>query len=90
MYVTFDAHICLFQTFCKALMLLRNKGLMPATVILELFFELFRCDDKLLRKTLYNYIVQDIKNINAKHKNAKLNTVSLVYLPVQFLDCRIK
>ncbi|CAH1776930.1 unnamed protein product [Owenia fusiformis] len=58
----------------KALMLLRNKGLIPATTILEQFFGLFRCKDKLLRKTLYSYIIQDIKNTNAKHKNAKLNT----------------
>jgi len=59
--------------FCRALMLLRNKNLMPVTTLLELFFELFRCKDKILRKTLYNYIIQDIKNINAKHKNSRLN-----------------
>ncbi|KAK2165091.1 hypothetical protein LSH36_55g08041 [Paralvinella palmiformis] len=58
---------------CKALILLRNKGHISATVVLELFFGLFRCKDKLLRKTLFNYIVQDIKNVNSKHKNAKLN-----------------
>ncbi|OWF43788.1 protein SDA1 homolog [Mizuhopecten yessoensis] len=62
------------MTFCKALILLRNKSLIPATGVLELFFELFRCQDKLLRKTLYSYIVSDIKNVNFKHKNAKLNT----------------
>ena len=68
-----------FQNLCKALILLRNKGLMPATSLLELFFELFRCQDKLLRKTLYNYIIQDIKNVNSKHKETKLNTVSLCF-----------
>ena len=52
---------------------------MPATSLLELFFELFRCQDKLLRKTLYNYIIQDIKNVNSKHKDTKLNTVSLCF-----------
>lgn len=66
----------IFQTLCKALILLRNKGLVPATSVLELFFEMFRCQDKLLRKTLYTYIVNDIKNVNTNHKNAKLNTVS--------------
>ncbi|GLD55455.1 protein SDA1 homolog [Lates japonicus] len=40
----------------------------------QLFFELLRCHDKLLRKTLYTHIVADIKNINAKHKNNKVNT----------------
>ena len=44
--------------------------------LLELFFALFRCKDKLLRQLLYSHIVTDIKNINAKHKNNKVNTVS--------------
>ncbi|XP_019389799.1 PREDICTED: protein SDA1 homolog [Crocodylus porosus] len=63
------------MTFCKALILLRNKNLINPTSLLELFFELLRCHDKLLRKTLYTHIVTDIKNINAKHKNNKVNTV---------------
>lgn len=49
--------------------------MVQANIILELFFKLFRCQDKLLRKTLYTYIVSDIKNVNTKHKNAKLNSV---------------
>lgn len=63
------------MTFCKALILLRNKDLINPTGLLELFFELLRCHDKLLRKTLYTHIVADIKNINAKHKNNKVNTM---------------
>ncbi|XP_025088125.1 protein SDA1 homolog [Pomacea canaliculata] len=62
------------MTFVKALIMLRNKGLIQATTVLELFFRLFRCQDKLLRKTISNYIISDIKNINSKHKNLKLNT----------------
>ncbi|KAJ6657515.1 hypothetical protein lerEdw1_002450 [Lerista edwardsae] len=62
------------MTFCKALILLRNKNLINPTSLLELFFELLRCHDKFLRKTLYTHIVTDIKNINAKHKNNKMNT----------------
>uniref|UniRef100_A0A8C3L0C8 Protein SDA1 n=1 Tax=Chrysolophus pictus TaxID=9089 RepID=A0A8C3L0C8_CHRPC len=62
------------MTFCKALMLLRNKNLINPTSLLELFFQLLRCHDKLLRKTLYTHIVTDIKNVNAKHKNNKINT----------------
>uniref|UniRef100_A0A8C9CY74 Protein SDA1 n=1 Tax=Panthera leo TaxID=9689 RepID=A0A8C9CY74_PANLE len=63
------------MTFCKALILLRNKNLINPSSLLELFFELLRCHDKLLRKTLYTHIVTDIKNINAKHKNNKVNMV---------------
>ncbi|NXX93439.1 SDA1 protein, partial [Centropus bengalensis] len=62
------------MTFCKALILLRNKNLIHPTTLLELFFHLLRCHDKLLRKTLYTHIVSDIKNVNAKHKNNKVNT----------------
>ncbi|KAL3880573.1 hypothetical protein ACJMK2_032804 [Sinanodonta woodiana] len=62
------------MSLCKALILLRNQGLISATGVLELFFEMFRCQDKLLRKTLYSYIVTDIKNVNLRHKNSKLNT----------------
>ncbi|CAI9610538.1 unnamed protein product, partial [Staurois parvus] len=62
------------MTLCKALIMLRNKDLISPAVLLELFFELLRCHDKLLRKTLYTHIVTDIKNINAKHKNNKVNS----------------
>lgn len=71
------------QTICKSLIILRNRDLVSPTVILEQFFELFRCQDKVLRKTLYAYIVQDIKNVNQKHKNVKLNSVS--FLIIKFL-----
>jgi len=54
---------------------LRNKSLLEPTALLSLFFELLRCQDKILRQFLQTHIVTDIKNINAKHKNAKVNTV---------------
>lgn len=38
-----------------------------------MFFTLFKCKDKALRELLYNHIVNDIKNANAKAKNNKLN-----------------
>ncbi|KAH8416187.1 hypothetical protein KR222_010114 [Zaprionus bogoriensis] len=60
--------------FVKALILLRNKNLVPALDILELFFHLLRCQDKNLRTFLQTHIVQDIKNMNAKHKDMKLNS----------------
>ncbi|XP_034475818.1 protein SDA1 homolog [Drosophila innubila] len=60
--------------FVKALILLRNKNLVPALDILELFFQLLRCQDKNLRTFLQTHIVTDIKNMNAKHKDMKLNS----------------
>lgn len=62
------------MTFCRALILLRNKNLLAPTDLLELFFQLLRSEDKALRSFLEMHIITDIKNINAKHKNAKLNT----------------
>ncbi|CAL8279001.1 unnamed protein product [Merluccius merluccius] len=75
------------MTFCKALILLRNKDLINPTGLLELFFELLRCHDKLLRKTLYTHIVADIKNINAKHKNNKVNTTLQNFMYTMLRDC---
>ncbi|XP_050295760.1 protein SDA1 homolog [Anthonomus grandis grandis] len=62
------------MNLCKALILLRNKNLLAPTDLLELFFQLLRCQDKSLRQFLETHIITDIKNLNLKHKNAKLNT----------------
>ena len=65
------------NSFVKALILLRNTNLIPALDLLEMFFRLLRCPDKHLRTILQNHIIQDIKNMNAKHKDMKLNSVRL-------------
>lgn len=65
-----------FQAFCKGLTVLRNKNQLAPTDLLSLFFNLLRCQDKNLRTFLETHIISDIKNLNSKHKNAKLNTVS--------------
>ncbi|XP_062577170.1 protein SDA1 homolog, partial [Saccostrea cucullata] len=74
------------MTFCKAMILLRNKNMLEASSMLELFFKLFRCQDKLLRKTLYSYIVNDIKNVNKKHKNTKLNSTLQSFMYTMMKD----
>ncbi|XP_055387301.1 protein SDA1 homolog [Condylostylus longicornis] len=60
--------------FVKGLILLRNKNLLPALDLLELFFQLLRCPDKKLRTFLETHIINDIKNMNAKQKDMKLNS----------------
>ncbi|XP_063698519.1 protein SDA1 homolog [Culicoides brevitarsis] len=62
------------NTFCRALILLRNKQLVSALDLLELFFQLLNCQDKNLRSFLETHIITDIKNMNAKHKDMKLNS----------------
>ncbi|KAL6050506.1 hypothetical protein QOT17_019758 [Balamuthia mandrillaris] len=59
------------RALVKALILMRNKDLLPPTSLLRLFFMLFRCHDKALRSLLYTHIVSDIKNLNQKQKNHK-------------------
>lgn len=61
------------NSFCRALILLRNKNLISPLDLLELFFQLLRCPDKELRKFLENHIITDIKNMNSKQKDMKLN-----------------
>ena len=52
----------------------RHKGLLSPSDLLQLFFELFKCQDKTLRSFLRDHIVTDLKNTNAKHKDVKLNS----------------
>eukprot|EP00049_Salpingoeca_infusionum_P011486 m.199465 g.199465 ORF g.199465 m.199465 type:complete len:726 (+) comp14947_c0_seq1:78-2255(+) len=61
------------HTLCRTLMLVRNKGLLTSSALLQLFFKLFRVPDKLLRETLYRHIVNDIRKLNQKHRNNAVN-----------------
>jgi len=62
------------MSICRTLILLRNKNLLEPMDLLPLFFKLFQCQDKRLRKCLQQNIIADIKNMNVKRKNNKLNT----------------
>lgn len=55
---------------------------------MSLFFDLFRCQDKHLRQYLKQHIINDIKNINSKNKNIKVNTVC-TSLQVSYLSNEI-
>lgn len=77
------------MTFCRALILLRNKGLLQPTDLLELFFNLLRCQDKPLRAFLKNHIIQDIKNTNAKRRDAKLNSTLQNFMFVMLKDSHL-
>ncbi|KAH8277739.1 hypothetical protein KR018_004434 [Drosophila ironensis] len=76
--------------FVKALILLRNKNLVPALDILALFFQLLRCPDKNLRTFLQTHIVTDIKNMNAKHKDMKLNSSLQAFMYSMLKDANPK
>ena len=61
-------------SFCRALILLRHKDLLAPVDLLQLFFDLLRCQDKSLRKFLTDHIISDLKSVNSKHKDVRLNT----------------
>ncbi|CAF4513540.1 unnamed protein product [Rotaria sp. Silwood2] len=59
----------------RALILMRNRGLIDCISLCELFFlRLLQCKDRLLRVTIQAHIINDIKKQNEKHKNHKLNS----------------
>lgn len=78
------------NTFCRALILLRNKNLISPLDLLELFFQLLRCPDKALRVFLENHIITDIKNMNAKHKDMKLNSTLQNFMYTMLKDSNPK
>uniref|UniRef100_A0A8C3I306 Protein SDA1 n=1 Tax=Chrysemys picta bellii TaxID=8478 RepID=A0A8C3I306_CHRPI len=67
------------MTFCKALILLRNKNLINPTSLLELFFELLRCHDKLLRKTLQNFMYTMLRDSNPTAAKISLDVMIELY-----------
>jgi len=73
-------------SICRALILLRNKSLIAPAELHKLFFNLLRCQDKSLRSFLKDNIVNDIKNINAKGKDHKLNAALQNYMFTMLKD----
>lgn len=77
-------------SFCKALILLRNKNLLSPYDLLQLFFQLLRCQDKHLRVFLQTHIITDIKNINSKQKDMKLNSMLQNFMYTMLKDTNAK
>nr|CCA26051.1 SDA1 family protein putative [Albugo laibachii Nc14] len=61
------------KTLVQSLVLLCSHKLMDAIVLLKLLFELFRCPDKRLRDLVHKYILAEIRKLNAKSSNVKVN-----------------
>lgn len=57
----------------QALILLRNREMLDPLYLIKLSFKLFSIQDKTLRKSLYEYITNDIKTMNMNTHNDKLN-----------------
>lgn len=58
---------------CKALMILRSRSYVSLQELLPLFLELSRCPDKLLKAYIKQNIISDIRSMNKKSRNEKIN-----------------
>ena len=61
------------RSVVAALILLRNRDLVPATTVLPTFFRLFRVADKELRANVFQHIVADIRSVNVTRRDDRLN-----------------
>ena len=57
------------MTLVTCLKIMRGKEIVPAAAVLPVFFKLFRCKDKELRRFLHGCIVGDLKELNKKAKS---------------------
>ena len=70
---------------CKSLIILRNRELYQPVLLMKLFFELLSCPDKALRELLKLHIISDIRNINVRHRNNKMNRAIQVFIQTMLL-----
>lgn len=78
------------MALCKSLILLRNKNFVTPFDLFQLFFQLLQCQDKVLRDFLKTHIITDIKNMNNKSKNLKLNSTLQNFIYSMLRDSNAK
>lgn len=73
-YATLDSNLrrCIVQSLI--LLLNRVPQHLSRIKVYPVFFTLFRCPDKTLRSLLFSFLVNDIKRMNRKTQNNKLNS----------------
>ena len=57
----------------QSLRMMRVKNVVSPSLVIPVFFRLFRCKDKALRTFLTTAILGDLKQINLKQKSSKVN-----------------
>ena len=73
-------HGALRTQIVQALILMRHKNFMPPQELLPMCFRLFKCQDKALRTMVHAFIIGDIKSVNEKGRNDRLNRIIQNYL----------
>jgi len=66
-------HPVIRMSLVTCLKIMRGKDVVSPSVVLPVFFKLFRCEDKHLRRYLHSVIVTDLKKLNEKHKVQNVN-----------------
>eukprot|EP00184_Porphyridium_aerugineum_P005653 CAMPEP_0184699064 /NCGR_PEP_ID=MMETSP0313-20130426/5466_1 /TAXON_ID=2792 /ORGANISM="Porphyridium aerugineum, Strain SAG 1380-2" /LENGTH=206 /DNA_ID=CAMNT_0027158093 /DNA_START=171 /DNA_END=787 /DNA_ORIENTATION=+ len=61
------------RALVRAVAVMRSKGILLSIESIPVFFSMLQVRDKLLRKTLHQQIVADIKTINKKSRNDQIN-----------------
>ena len=70
-YLTIPHEIRL--TIVDSLSIMCKAGILSPLEVIPLFFNLMRCQDKILRKRLTDYIISSLTKINEKHKKVNIN-----------------
>ena len=60
-------------TIVDSLSIMCKSGILSLLEVIPLFFNLMRCQDKILRKRLTDYIISALTKVNEKHKNVNIN-----------------
>eukprot|EP00668_Euglena_longa_P011961 GGOE01014383.1.p1 GENE.GGOE01014383.1~~GGOE01014383.1.p1 ORF type:complete len:829 (+),score=314.87 GGOE01014383.1:44-2530(+) len=63
-----------------ALCLMRNRDFVAPEVLLPFLFKLFKLHDKELRRNVLSHIINDVKRLNSKSKNQKINSILQNYM----------
>ena len=74
------------RALVAALILLHNRGAVPLTDLLPLFFRLFRVKDKQLRITVFRHVVAAVKAANKKRRDERLNRDVQTFLQTALTD----
>ena len=60
-------------TIVDCLSIMCKSGILSLLEVIPLFFNLMKCQDKILRKRLTDYIISSLTKVNEKHKNVNIN-----------------
>uniref|UniRef100_A0A183U3L4 Protein SDA1 n=1 Tax=Toxocara canis TaxID=6265 RepID=A0A183U3L4_TOXCA len=76
------------MAFCKALIVLRNHKVVPPLDVLQLSFELVKCEDKPLRKFIFGAVISLLRKVGKEKRDQKLLSKIQSFLFAKLKDSR--